>query len=116
MTDTANFENQSTVEKMKKIELEDSDYDENFVSLITILKVVIKGHKDKLNFIKIKASYQKFEISESNFDEILKSTRRAIVISKQIKNITLLRDIMQQMSDLRSHVECTNNINNDESN
>lgn len=69
------------------------------------MKVILKGNEAQLNVKQVRGDYQTFEIDENDFDEILKTVRKAVIASRVIKNIALLKELVTKLQDIRPHIE-----------
>lgn len=69
------------------------------------MKVIVKGNEQELNDQQIGKDYQQFQISEEDFDEIIRTIRKAVIASKVIKSISLLKDFITKISEIRSKIE-----------
>lgn len=75
------------------------------MGLVDLMRVMVKGNEDGLNVKLISQEYQIFEVSEDDFDEIVKTVRRAIIASRAIKNIAMLKDLVTKISEIRPSIE-----------
>ena len=75
------------------------------MGLVDLMRVMVKGNEEGLNVKQISQEYQIFEVSEDDFDEIVKTVRRAIIASRAIKNIAMLKDLVTKISEIRPSIE-----------
>ena len=78
------------------------------------MKVILKGNEALLNVKQVRQDYHTFEIDENDFDEILKTVRKAVIASRVIKNIALLKELVTKLQDIRPHIEYHEDDDNSE--
>lgn len=102
----SNYNDEELSHKVTEIRKQ-SEADASFFDLKDLIQITLKGHASQLNKSRIKSDYCQFQLSEQNFDALVEMIRRAIISSRIIKKIALLKDIVSSIAELREFVEYT---------
>lgn len=108
LTDEEQFENKDLVERMLRIIIKSRD-NLQFLGIVQVIKLIIKGNLGLINFWQAKKDYEEFCITEEEFDQIVQIVRLTIIKSKLVKKIQVLKDIISKISEIRPFIVCQSN-------